>query len=297
MSKQDDKPSRLGRGLSALLGYDETTLPRPESRVAPRSLSIAQLTPSPLQPRRRFDEEALAELASSIREKGVLMPILVRPSPKGEGRYEIVAGERRWRAAQRAGVHEVPVVIRDLSDGQVLEAALIENIQRADLNGIDEARGYKTLIEQFRYTQDQLSKVIGKSRPHIANILRLLTLPPAVQAHVESGALSAGHARALIGRDDAEALASEMINGKLSVRAAEALVRETDAPHTEHRAKVKPAKDKDANTLGLEKNISDQLGLAVRIADKGAKGGEVRIAYKTLEQLDEVCRRLSRSAA
>ncbi len=232
----------------------------------------------------------MTELTSSVKEKGVLQPILVRLSAKGDGSYEIVAGERRWRAAQRAGVHEVPVVIRDLTDGQVLEIALIENVQRADLNAIDEAEGYKRLIEQFRYTQDQLSKVIGKSRPHIANTLRLLGLPASVQAHVQSGALSAGHVRPLVGRPDAEALAEQMVKGSLSVRSAEALVRAPDAPPKRHLAGLKP--EKDADTLGLEKSVSDSLGLKVVINDKAGKGGELRIAYKTLEQLEDVCRRL-----
>ncbi|MFZ1990555.1 MAG: ParB/RepB/Spo0J family partition protein [Alphaproteobacteria bacterium] len=292
MSNQDQtRPNRLGRGLSALLGgADETPPMRPDGKLAPRALPIAQLAPSPLQPRRYFDEQAMTELTSSIREKGVLQPILVRPSAKGDGNYEIVAGERRWRAAQRAGVHEVPIIIRDLTDGQVLEIALIENVQRADLNGIDEARGYKTLIEQFRYTQDQLAKVIGKSRPHIANSLRLLSLPPSVQAHVESGALTAGHVRTLVGRPDAEALAEQMVKGGLSVRAAEDLVRSPETPPKEHAAR--PKHEKDADTLGLEKSISDSLGLKVLINDKGDKGGEVRITYRTLEQLEDVCNRL-----
>ena len=292
MSNPDQsRPNRLGRGLSALLGnLDEAPAPRPDGKLTPRTLPVAQLAPSPHQPRRFFDEQAMAELTSSIREKGVLQPILVRPSAKGDGSFEIVAGERRWRAAQRAGVHEVPIVVRDLTDGQVLEVALIENVQRADLNGIDEARGYKTLIEQFRYTQDQLSKVIGKSRPHIANTLRLLSLPPAVQAHVESGALSAGHVRTLVGRPDAEALAEQMVKGGLSVRAAEELMRTPKIAPKAHAARHKLEKDPD--TLGLEKSVSDSLGLKVLINDKGEKGGELRIVYKSLEQLEDVCRRL-----
>lgn len=272
-------------------GMDETPPVRSDGKIAPRTLPVAQLAPSPLQPRRFFDEQAMAELTSSVKEKGVLQPILVRPSAKGDGSYEIVAGERRWRAAQRAGVHEVPITIRDLTDGQVLEIALIENVQRADLNGIDEARGYKTLIEQFRYTQDQLAKVIGKSRPHIANTLRLLSLPASVQAHVESGVLSAGHVRTLVGRPDAEALAEQMVKGGLSVRAAEELVRSPETQPKEHHS-ARPKHEKDADTLGLEKSISDSLGLKVLINDKGDKGGEVRITYKTLEQLEDVCNRL-----
>jgi ParB family chromosome partitioning protein len=301
MSKPEDtRPNRLGRGLSALLGVEEGAAQRPgvaagEAKSSTRTLPIAQLGPSPLQPRRVFDEEALSDLTNSIKEKGVLQPILVRPSPRGEGNYEIIAGERRWRAAQRAGVHEVPVIIRELTDGEVVEVALIENVQRADLNGIEEARGYRTLIDQYGHTQDQLAKIIGKSRPHIANTLRLLALPQAVQALVEKGALSAGHGRALVGHPEAEALAALIAERGLSVREAEELARKSEAPSA---GKARPAKlEKDANTIGLEKSIADQLGLAVDIRDKGRKGGEVRIAYKTLEQLDEICRRLQHSAA
>jgi ParB family chromosome partitioning protein len=267
----------------------------PESNAGARTLPVAQLSPSPLQPRRVFDEEALTDLANSVKEKGVLQPILVRPSARGDGNYEIVAGERRWRAAQRAGVHEVPVVVRELTDGEVLEVALIENVQRADLNSIEEARGYKTLIDQFGHTQDQLAKIIGKSRPHIANTLRLLSLPQPVQAAVEKGALSAGHARALVGHPNAEGLAQMIAERGLSVREAEDLARKADAPAAAKPHAAKP--EKDADTIGLEKSLADQLGLAVDIRDKGKKGGEVRIAYRTLEQLDEICKRLSHSAA
>lgn len=295
MSKPEEvRPSRLGRGLSALLGYDEATVAAASAlKTTPRSLPIVQLTPSPLQPRRYFDEEKLAELTSSVRENGVIQPIVVRAKPGKPGQYEIVAGERRWRAAQKAGIHEVPVVVRELTDGQVLEVALIENIQRAELNGIEEARGYKTLIEQFRYTQDQLAKVVGKSRSHVANALRLLTLPSSVRGHIEIGKLSAGHARALVGRLDAEVIAERIIAENLSVRAVEDLVK---GGSVLAKQISKPAPERDPNTVGLENLLADNLGLKVQIRDKQGKG-ELRITYKTLEQLEDVCERLKRAVA
>lgn len=293
---EEARATRLGRGLSALLGYDDGQLAgKPEMRAvtSPRALPVAQLSPSPLQPRKHFDEEALEELAASIREKGVLQPLLVRP--RGDGHYEIVAGERRWRAAQAAGLHEVPVIIRELTDGQVLEAALIENIQRTDLNPVEEARAFKALIETFSHTQEQLSKVVGKSRSHIANSLRLLGLPGPVIELLEAGKLTAGHARTLVGRADAAELAARIIAEAMSVRAAEDLVRDPPATASSPSApRAKP--EKDADTRGLEKELSDKLGLKVTISGRGEKG-ELRIAYRTLEQLEDVCARLTRSAA
>ncbi len=286
--------NRLGRGLSALLGYEEANLTKPEAKGTPRTLPVAQLTPSPLQPRTHFTDETLQELASSIREKGILQPLLVRP--RGEDRYEIVAGERRWRAAQIAGVHDVPVVVRDWTDGQVLEAALIENIQREDLNAVEEARAFRSLIDKFSHTQDQLSRVVGKSRSHIANALRLLALPAPVLAMVEEGKLSAGHARTLVGRPNAETLATHMIAGQLSVRAAEELVKSDDGLSGPVKMLSLKA-EKDADTRGLEKELSDKLGLKVTITTKSGEGGEIKVAYKTLEQLEMVCARLSRTAA
>jgi ParB family chromosome partitioning protein len=291
---EDAKASRLGRGLSALLGYEEAHLVKPPAlRGGARSLPVAQLSPSPLQPRKNFSPETLEELASSIREKGILQPILVRP--KGEDAYEIIAGERRWRAAQMAGVHEVPVIVRELTDGQVLEAALIENIQREDLNPIEEARAFKALIDRFSHTQDALSRVVGKSRSHIANALRLLNLPAGVLTLLEAGKLSAGHARPLVGRADAEALAARIVSAGLSVRATEDLVREPAVPKADARP-ARPSPEKDADTLGLEKELSDKLGLKVTIHSRG-ESGELRIAYKTLEQLEDTCARLSRPVA
>jgi ParB family chromosome partitioning protein len=289
---EEAKSNRLGRGLSALLGYEEANLAKPEARGSPRTLPVAALAPSPLQPRKNFAADALQELAASIREKGILQPILVRPLAGTDGRYEIIAGERRWRAAQIAGLHELPVIVRELTDGQVLEAALIENIQRTDLNPIEEARGFKALIDKFGHTQDQLSKVIGKSRSHIANSLRLLALPGALIALIEAGSLGAGHARALIGRADAETLAHQIVQGQLSVRAVEGLVRET-SPRAGHHPVVRP--EKDADTRGLEKELSDKLGLAVTIQPKGGEKGEIRIAYLSFEQLESVCSRLTRT--
>ncbi len=294
MAEEAKSATRLGRGLSALLGYEEAHLVKPAApRSGQRTLPVAQLSPSPLQPRKHFAAETLEELSASIREKGVLQPILVRG--KGEDAFEIIAGERRGRAAQMAGVHEVPVIVRELTDGQVLEAALIENIQREDLNPIEEARAFKALIDRFSHTQDALSRVVGKSRSHIANALRLLNLPSGVLALLEAGALTAGHARPLVGRTDAEDLARRIVDAGLSVRAAEELVREPPAPKgDEPQQHHKP--EKDADTIGLEKDLSDKLGLKVTIHPRG-EAGELRIAYKTLEQLDDLCARLSRPAA
>ena len=300
----EDKPNRLGRGLSALLGEGGGAPAKPaQSNTAsdesapgsahPRALSITKLRPSPYQPRRNFDETALAELTDSVKEKGVLQPILVRPSTDDTDAYEIVAGERRWRAAQKAGVHDVPVVIKELTDKEVLEIALIENVQRADLNPVEEARGYRALIDQFSYTQDELAKIIGKSRSHIANALRLLTLPEPVLAHVIAGDLSAGHARTLVGQTEAETLAERMISSGLSVRAAEDLVRRAaDGDVSASTASgAAAATEKDPNTAALEREIENIIGLSIDIRDRDGKG-EVRIKYKSLEQLDDLCQRL-----
>jgi ParB family chromosome partitioning protein len=276
----------LGRGLSALIG-DEAAAVRgePVARKDSRTLPVAFLQPGRYQPRETFDEEPLANLAASIREVGVLSPILVRPI--GADRYEIVAGERRWRAAQIAKLHDVPVVIRELADDQALEIAIIENVQRADLNAIEEAAAYYELMDRFKYTQEQVAKEVGKSRPHIANTLRLLTLPEPVRALIRDGKLTAGHARTLIGRDDAEARAKDIVEGLLSVREAE----QRSGTHKSSKKKVVL---KDPNTRALEESVSNALGLKVQIIHKGSKGGEVRIAYKSLEQLDEINRRLSK---
>jgi ParB family chromosome partitioning protein len=280
----------LGRGLSALLSDEE-----PESVAAaepngrsPRTAPVAFLKPSRFQPRRNFEEEDLASLTASIREKGVLQPILVRPT--GPDSYEIVAGERRWRAAQRAKLHEVPIIVRTLSDAEALELAIVENVQRADLSAIEEANAYQQLIQEFRYTQEQLSDVIGKSRSHIANTLRLLKLPDSVRALIASGKLTAGHARTLIGAPNAEAMAQEIVAGALNVRQAE---KKAKAPKLGSQPGKAKRSHKDADTKALEHSLSSGLGMDVQIDHKGTKGGTVLVFYKTLEQLDEICRRLN----
>lgn len=285
----EEKSQRLGRGLSALLG-DETNDYADLDRVrSARDVPIEFLKPNPDQPRRHFDEGDLKDLAASIEEKGILQPILVRRAGEESNSYQIVAGERRWRAAQRAGLHNVPVIIKDLSDAETLEVALIENVQRADLNPVDEAQGYQDLIGEFSYTQDELAKIIGKSRSHIANAIRLLALPEGVLAFLVDGRLSAGHARALIGNAAAEDLARDIISRGLNVRETEDLVRGGASP----KKKKTTPKSKDADTLALEENLSNALGLKVSVDHKGEKGGQIHIQYLTLEQLDDVCQKLS----
>jgi len=279
---------RLGRGLAALIGDDTTEDAVIQDIRNLRHLPLDLLHPSPNNPRKHFADGELDELAQSIRDKGLLQPLVVRSRPDGE--YEIVAGERRWRAAQRAGLHEVPVLIRELSDGEALEIALIENIQRTDLNPLEEARAYSLLIDRFAYTQQQLAESIGKSRSHITNTMRLLSLPEKVRADIESGKLTAGHARTLVATDNPEALAEQIIALGMSVRQAEGLARAKTG-----RAKAKPIKD--ADTRALEASLSVILGLAVEINDRGDRGGEVRIAYRSLEQLEDVCRRLRGSTS
>lgn len=284
---------RLGRGLAALIGDDlpeEVPVSQPMSAAAQalglRSVPIAFIQASPNNPRKFFREEELQDLARSLREKGLLQPLVVRPIFGSNDRFELVAGERRWRAAQRAGLHEVPVLIRDLTDGEALEIALIENIQRSDLNPLEEARAYSQLMQEFDYTQQQLAESLGKSRSHIANTLRLLNLPDLVRQQIEEGKLTAGHARALVATDAPEDLAQQIIALGLSVREAEQLSREKTA------AKEKTAPEKDANLAQLERQLSELLGLKVDITDKGRKGGTLSISYKSMDQLDGVCRKL-----
>jgi ParB family chromosome partitioning protein len=281
-----DRPRGLGRGLSALIG-DEAAAVKGEaaSRKDTRTLPVAFLQPGKYQPRKTFDEQPLADLAASIKEKGVLSPILVRPI--GADRYEIVAGERRWRAAQIAKLHDVPVVVREMPDDQALEIAIIENVQRADLNALEEGAAYQELITQFKRTQEEVAQQVGKSRSHIANTIRLLQLPEQVKAWIREGKLTAGHARTLLGAADPEARARELIAGEMTVRQAE----------QRSKAKKKPGgkASPDPNIKDLETNISNRLGLKVQVIHKGDKGGEIRISYKTLEQLDELTRRLSKS--
>jgi len=287
---QDDKtakrrPGGLGRGLSALLGDD------PVADAAPRGareLPIEKLHPNRYQPRTRFDEAAIDDLATSIKARGILQPILVRPSSSRPGEYEIVAGERRWRAAQRARLHAVPVIEKTLSDDESLEIAIVENVQRQDLSPIDEARGYRRLIDEFGHSQQDVAEVVGKSRPHVANMVRLLSLPEKVQALLDNGALSMGHARALVTSDNAEWLAQEIVARGLNVRQAEDLARE--APRSKGRGPVRPMKD--ADTRALEKQLSEALGLRVSVDHKGP-GGTVAIKYGTLDQLEDVTARLA----
>jgi ParB family chromosome partitioning protein len=269
--------------------------PRPAGQGWSLMVPIELLHPNPDQPRKVFADAELDELASSIREKGVIQPLLVRTTGVG-GEYEIVAGERRWRAAQRAGVRELPVVIRTLADGEVLEIGIIENVQRVDLNPIEEALAYRQLMERFGRTQDAVAEAVGKSRPHVTNALRLLNLPEAVQGYVLQGQLTAGHARAVLAANDPVGLARQVIDHNLSVRQAEALARKAGSTSGGQGPRAKApghAGGKDADTVALEHDLSEALGLAVEISDKDGVG-ELRIRYETLEQLDEVCRRLSR---
>jgi len=282
---------RLGRGLAALIGDDLTEDGLIEDARSLRHVPIEFLKGSPNNPRKNFKRESLEELANSIREKGLLQPLVVRAGQE-LNTYEIVAGERRWRAAQIAGIHEVPVLIRELSDGEMLEIALIENIQRADLNPIEEASGYSQLIEQFEYTQQQLAESLGKSRSHIANMIRLLTLPSSVQEKVEIGELTAGHARTLVATDDPEALAEKMITLGLSVRQAENLIKKPKVEKSNKVEKLSTSRPKPADIRALEKELQDALGLVVKVKTKNAEVGTVSIDYKSLEQLEEICQRL-----
>ncbi|MBA2935502.1 ParB/RepB/Spo0J family partition protein [Sphingomonas sp. CGMCC 1.13654] len=285
------RPSGLGRGLSALLGEVEREQPIEAGELRAegvRLLPIADIRPHPDQPRRHFDEEKLEELAQSIAERGLLQPIVVRKIGTG---YQIVAGERRWRAAQRARLHEVPALVRDLNDTETLEIAIIENIQRADLNAIEEAEAYQRLVSDFGHTQEALGKLVHKSRSHVTNLLRLLDLPGKVRQEVANGNLSMGHARALITAEDPEKLAAEVIKRGLSVRDTEKLARSAKGGTTKERSlKAKPSGD--ADIVALERQLGDMLGLAVRIAHAG-EGGTVTLSYSSLDQLDMICQRLS----
>jgi ParB family transcriptional regulator, chromosome partitioning protein len=286
----------LGRGLSALLGEEDVRPAEAPSPAAPAGASVREipiefLQRNPDQPRWVFPEAQLEELAASIRDKGILQPILVRPL--AEGRYEIVAGERRWRAAQRAGLAAVPVLVRELSDMQVLEIGVIENVQRADLSPIEEATAYKQLMDRFGRTQDSVAEAVGKSRSHVANTLRLLSLPEGVRAHLLEGRISAGHARAIATAPNAEALAEEIVAKGLSVRAAESLGRTAPGKPPKAAGKGK-RRSKDVDTLALENDLADVLGLEVSIDDRDGAGA-LTIQYETLEQLDDLCRRLTRA--
>jgi ParB family chromosome partitioning protein len=297
----DARRNRLGRGLAALIGdavAEEGLYEQPAARGEARNtLAIEKIRANAANPRRAFGEEDLAELARSIQEKGLLQPLIVRPVEGAEKIYEIVAGERRWRAAQLARLHEVPVIIRALSDAQALEIAIIENVQRTDLNPVEEATGYRRLMDEFGYTQDDLSKVIGKSRSHVANTLRLINLPDKVKQYIADGLMSAGHARALIGAEKVEALAGEVVRRGLTVRQTEALVKGGGGDQDEGgkaRTAARDRGEKDPNITALENDIAAALGLKVVLNHRGSGDGpgEVRISYRTLEQLDDICWRL-----
>jgi ParB family transcriptional regulator, chromosome partitioning protein len=277
---------RLGRGLAALIGDDETAAPVSTDTPGFKQLAIDLISANPKNPRRSFPEADIESLAQSLREKGLIQPLLVRPLLNGT--YQIVAGERRWRAAQRAGLHDVPAIVRELDDKDTLELAIVENVQRSDLTPLEEAQAYRMLMDEFGYTQQQLAESIGKSRSHIANTLRLMSLPDSVKEHIEQGTLSAGHARALVATENPQELAQRIISLGLSVRQAEDLSR------NDSLKPQKKKKDKDADTRALERSLSQVLGLKVGI-HHGASGGSISVNYKTLEQLEMVARLLSKA--
>ena len=284
----------LGRGLSALLGEVPRPVAEPEAsgrRDSVREIEVGRIRPNPSQPRQQFDEDALAELAESIRERGVLQPILVRPVDDG---YELIAGERRWRAAQRAQLHSIPALVREHDDSGSAELALIENIQREDLNAIEEAEGYQALIARFGHTQDNVAKLVGKSRSHVANLLRLLDLPEPVRLMLLRGDISMGHARAVATAPDPELLAKEIADKGLSVRQAEVLAKRVrpGAGRDIARAVARNQRPVDADLVSLERQLSDMLGLKVQVKHSG-KGGTVSLSYSSLDQLDMICQRLS----
>ena len=285
--------SRLGRGLATLIGEvgAESSVERPRGQ---RRVPTESLRPNARNPRRTFSNTELDELVASLRERGIIQPIVARPVRGTHDAYEIVAGERRWRAAQRAGLHEVPVVIIDATDDEALQLAIIENVQRANLNPLEEAEGYRALIRDFSHSQDDVARLVGKSRSYVANTLRLQTLPDPVKEHIHAGRLDAGHARALVGHHDAERLAEEIVSRGLNVRQVEALAREGDGKSAKVNGRKSLARsEKNANLVALEKRVSDALGLAVSINDRG-RGGVLSIRYRNLDQLDDVMRRLEK---
>ena len=296
-----EEARRLGRGLAALLGdVGEETAPAERTKTAPaapaappqtpRKVPIEFLSPNPRNPRRSFGEEELEELAASVRERGIIQPVVVRAAEGG--RYQIIAGERRWRAAQRAGLHEVPIVLVEATDRQALEMAIVENVQRADLNPLEEAQGYHVLATEFGHEQEGVAKIVGKSRSHVANTLRLLKLSDAVKAYILSGKLSAGHARTLIGQPNAEELAEQIVNRGLNVRQVEEIARKSGKEQANAlKPKRRAAVGKDADTVALEKRVSDALGLQVSV-DHRDGWGILQIHYRNLEQLEDVLRRL-----
>ncbi|SFO96478.1 ParB/RepB/Spo0J family partition protein [Tranquillimonas alkanivorans] len=299
MNEKKQERRGLGRGLSALMADVAVAEPEPNTgamstKRPDQMLPIEKVVPNPDQPRRTFTQEALDELSASIKEKGIIQPLIVRRSPSQDGMYEIVAGERRWRAAQMAKLHEVPALIREFDDTEVLEIAIIENIQRADLNPVEEAGAYRQLMDRFGHTQEKLAEALGKSRSHIANLLRLLSLPPDVQEYLREGRLSAGHARALITTDDPSAIAREVVAKGLSVREAEKLAKGHGKTQRSRSQAPRAQAEKDADTRALELDLSAATGMGVSVDhDAGGESGSVTIRYKTLEQLDELCGLLS----
>jgi ParB family chromosome partitioning protein len=305
------RPSGLGRGLNALLGDMAAeaaiggTVPLgagsgtgnapPAAPTGLQMLSVGAIHPLPGQPRRHFDAAALDELAQSIVQRGLIQPVVVRPAPDGRG-YQLVAGERRWRAAQRAQIHHIPAIVRDFDDAATYEVALVENIQRQDLNAIDEAAAYRRLIDDFGHSQDALARLVGKSRSHVANLMRLLDLPETVQALVIDGSLSMGHARALIGSGNAESFARRAIAEGLSVRKVEALVRRERGPARAPGIEVKNAGTRDADIAAVEQHLSELLGIRANIAYQGGGAGSLTLHFRSLDQLDMLCQRLSGEA-
>ncbi len=298
------KASGLGRGLNALFGdvaVEAPVLATPGSAAktaAPaggdsvQHVAVGQIRPLPGQPRRHFDEAAIVELADSIAARGLLQPIIVRRAPDGEG-YQLVAGERRWRAAQRAGLHQIPALVRELDDAATYEIALVENIQRQDLNAIEEAGAYRRLIDDFGHSQEELAKLVGKSRSHVANLMRLLDLPAGVQALIGDGSLAMGHARALIGADDAEAIARKVVKEGLSVRTVEALVRAEKGGGRKAAAEVNASAGRDPDIVAVERHLSELLGIGVAIQYAGGGRGALTLKFASLDQLDMICQRLS----
>ena len=277
----------LGRGLSSLMGESATEELKSQSTSGDLKIAISKLRPSSIQPRRLFDKNSINELAESIKSKGLVQPILVRPSKSEVGEYEIIAGERRWRAAQIAQLHELPAVVKNLDDVEALEMAIIENVQRADLSPIEEAAGYKKLMEQYNHTQEALAPIVGKSRSHIANIIRLLNLPASIQDMISQGIITSGHARAIMNSAFPEQLAKKIVDENLSVRQAESLVKEKKTKLTKN--KLKPA-----DTVDLEQRLTELLGLEVVISDNGKRGGSIKVKYKTLDQLELITSKLKK---
>jgi len=292
----EEARSRLGRGLASLIGdvgNESSAEQRPQGQ---RRIPTTALRPNARNPRRIFSNDELDELATSLRERGIIQPIAVRPIRGVADSYEIIAGERRWRAAQRAGLHEVPVFVIEATDAEALQLAIVENVQRSDLNPLEEAEGYRALIRDFSYSQDDVARTVGKSRSHVANLLRLQTLPDRVRDHILSGRLSAGHARALVGHHDAERLADEIVANGFNVRQVEEIARQ-QSNRTGKRSGKSPknSPDKSTDTLALEKHLSNALGLVVSIDHRG-DGGVLSIRYRNLEQLDDLTGRLSKKA-